>query len=111
MIIREPGSGTRAALEHLLRLHGVEPRTAMETASNETIEQAVMADMGVSSLSLHTIGLELRSHLIAVPDVVDMPVVRRWHVVNTSSTRCRSASRPRRRPSAASCPNKGSAFS
>lgn len=85
MIIREPGSGTRAALEQYLRTHGIEPRIEMEMASNETIKQAVMADMGVSFLSLHTIGLELRSQLIAVPDVEDMPVVRRWYVVNTLS--------------------------
>lgn len=85
MIIREPGSGTRAALEQYLRAHAIEPRIEMEMASNETIKQAVMADMGVSFLSLHTIGLELRSRLIAVPDVEGMPVVRRWYVVNTLS--------------------------
>ena len=58
------------------------PRITMEMSSNETIKQAVMAGMGVSLLSLHTIGLELRHGLIATPEVEGLPVMRRWHVVN-----------------------------
>ena len=37
----------------------MEPRVAMEMSSNETIKQAVMAGMGLSFLSLHTLQLEL----------------------------------------------------
>ena len=48
----------------------------MEMSSNETIKQAVMAGMGLSFLSLHTIGLELRSGLIATLDVEGLPVMR-----------------------------------
>jgi DNA-binding transcriptional LysR family regulator len=57
----------------------------MEMASNETIKQAVMADMGVSFLSLHTIGLELKQQLLVIPNVEGLPLVRRWYVVNTLS--------------------------
>ena len=39
-------------------------RITMEMSSNETIKQAVMAGMGLSFLSLHTIGLEVRSGLL-----------------------------------------------
>ena len=84
-IIREAGSGTRTAMEEYLREHRVEIRIAMELASNETIKQAVMSGMGVSFLSLHSIGMELRNGLIGVPDVEGLPLIRRWHVVNTSS--------------------------
>lgn len=84
-IIREPGSGTRAAMEKYFADHRVQPRVAMEMASNETIKQAVMAGMGVSFLSLHTIGLERRSGLLAVPDVEGLPVLKRWYVVNNLS--------------------------
>ncbi len=84
-IIRESGSGTRTAMEEYLREHRVEVRIAMELASNETIKQAVMSGMGVSFLSLHSIGMELRNGLIGVPDVEGLPLIRRWHVVNTSS--------------------------
>lgn len=81
-IVREPGSGTRAAMEKYFADHRIEPRIAMEMASNETIKQAVMAGMGVAFISLHTIGLELKSGLLAMPDVEGLPIVRRWHVVN-----------------------------
>lgn len=84
-IIREPGSGTRAAMEKYFADHRLQPRVAMEMASNETIKQAVMAGMGVSFLSLHTIGLERRSGLLAVPDVEGLPVLKRWYVVNNLS--------------------------
>jgi hypothetical protein len=39
--------------------------------------------MGVALLSLHTVGLELDHHLIAAPETEGLPVMRRWHVVNT----------------------------
>jgi DNA-binding transcriptional LysR family regulator len=82
-IIREPGSGTRAAMEKYFSDHRLQPRVAMEMASNETIKQAVMAGMGVSFLSLHTVGLERRAGLLAVPEIEGLPVLKRWYVVNT----------------------------
>jgi DNA-binding transcriptional LysR family regulator len=82
-LIREPGSGTRAAMEKFFADHRLAPRVAMEMTSNETIKQAVMAGMGISFLSLHTIGLELKAGLIAVPDIEDLPLLKRWYVVNT----------------------------
>ena len=50
--------------------------------SNETIKQAVMAGLGLSFLSLHTIGLELENTLMAVLPVQHAPVVRQWYVVH-----------------------------
>ncbi|MCW5654524.1 LysR family transcriptional regulator [Hydrogenophaga sp.] len=84
-ILRERGSGTRAALEKFLERTRLEPRVVMEMSSNETIKQAVMAGMGISFLSLHTIGLELEHQLIAVLDVEGTPIVRAWNVVHTLS--------------------------
>jgi len=82
-IVREDGSGTRAALHEYLQAHHLSVHIAMEMASNEAIKQAVMAGMGVSLLSLHTMGLELQHGLIATPEVEGLPLMRRWHVVNT----------------------------
>jgi DNA-binding transcriptional LysR family regulator len=84
-IVRERGSGTRAAMEKFLEPYRTEPRVVMEMTSNETIKQAVMAGLGLSFLSLHTIGLELEHRLIAVLDVEGTPVVRAWNVVHTLS--------------------------
>jgi DNA-binding transcriptional LysR family regulator len=81
-IVREPGSGTRAALDEYMHAHQMNPRVVMQMSSNESIKQAVMAGMGVALLSLHTIGLELDHRLIATPECEGLPVMRRWHVVN-----------------------------
>jgi DNA-binding transcriptional LysR family regulator len=81
-IVREPGSGTRAAMEHYFREHHLAPPRVMEMTSNETIKQAVIANMGIAFLSLHTCGLELETGQLVALDVVDLPLVRRWHIVN-----------------------------
>ncbi len=85
MIVREHGSGTRAAMEDFFAAHGVEPHIAMEMSSNETIKQAVIAGMGLSFLSLHTIGLELRSGLLRLLDIDGTPLMRTWNVVHLQS--------------------------
>jgi DNA-binding transcriptional LysR family regulator len=64
-ILREEGSGTRAALEKFLLQARVEPRVTMEMASNETM------------------GLELDNQLIALLPIEGAPVVRAWNVVHT----------------------------
>jgi DNA-binding transcriptional LysR family regulator len=84
-IIRESGSGTRAAMEKYFADHRLQPRVAMEMTSNETIKQAVMAGMGISFLSLHTVGLERNAGLLTVPDIEGLPVLKRWYVVNNLS--------------------------
>lgn len=84
-IVREKGSGTRNAMESFFTEHRFEPRITMEMGSNETIKQAVMAGMGVSFLSLHTVGLELKTGLLKLLEVVGTPVMRTWHVVHLQS--------------------------
>jgi len=81
-IVREPGSGTRAALDEFMHAHRINMPVVMVMDSNEAIKQAVMAGMGVSLLSLHTLGLELQHGMIATPEVEGLPVMRRWHVVH-----------------------------
>jgi DNA-binding transcriptional LysR family regulator len=84
-VVREHGSGTRAAMAAFLAERRVAPRITMELASNETIKQAVVAGLGLSFLSLHTIGLELRAGLLHVLDIDETPVMRTWNVVHLRS--------------------------
>ena len=86
-IVREPGSGTRLAMQSFFQERGLSVRVGMEMASNETIKQAVMAGMGVSFISRHTIGLELATHRIVALDVRGLPVVRHWHVAHLANKR------------------------
>jgi len=84
-IIREPGSGTRASMEKLFASHGLEFQASMEASSNETIKQAVMAGMGISLLSGHTVGLELKTGLVAMLNVAGLPIMRDWYVMHLRS--------------------------
>jgi LysR family transcriptional regulator, low CO2-responsive transcriptional regulator len=81
-IVREEGSGTRAAMEQFFHEHRVDPPRIMEMSSNETIKQAVIAEMGLAFLSLHTAGLEIEVGQLCVLDVVGLPLMRRWHIVH-----------------------------
>ena len=84
-IVREPGSGTRAAMEQFFRDHRIVATPVMEMSSNETIKQAVIANMGLAFVSLHTVALELSVGQLAVLDIAGLPLVRLWHIVNVQA--------------------------
>jgi LysR family transcriptional regulator, low CO2-responsive transcriptional regulator len=86
-LIREPGSGTRASMEQVFRERGAEFHTSIEVSSNETIKQAVMAGMGISFLSKHTVGWELQTGRLVTLDVVGLPIMRDWHVIHLREKR------------------------
>jgi DNA-binding transcriptional LysR family regulator len=81
-IVREPGSGTRAAMEQFFAEHHLAPPVIMEMTSNETIKQAVRADMGLAFLSLHTAAQELAARQLRVLQIEGLPLMRRWHIVS-----------------------------
>lgn len=81
-VVREPGSGTRAAMERLFAEHATPLRVAMEMPSNETIKQAVMAGMGLSFLSLRTVRHELAAGHMALIDIEGMPQMGHWYVTH-----------------------------
>lgn len=81
-VMREPGSGTRAAFERLVSSKGLTPpEVRMEFASNEAIKQVVAAGLGITVLSLHSLTLEGTSGPIALLDVEGFPIERHWYVV------------------------------
>jgi DNA-binding transcriptional LysR family regulator len=84
-LVREPGSGTRIAAEEMFRQHLFKPAKVVMLGGNETIKQAVMAGMGVSLISLHTLLLELRTEEIALLDVNGTPIERTWQIVHLRS--------------------------
>jgi LysR family transcriptional regulator, low CO2-responsive transcriptional regulator len=80
-IVREKGSDTWNSMkEHMLDKlpsHVV----GMEIASTEAIKQAVMAGMGISFLSAHTVSLELQTKHLVMLDIEGYPVQLQWHIV------------------------------
>jgi DNA-binding transcriptional LysR family regulator len=81
-IVREEGSGTATLGQNFFRSAGFAPRIAMESSSNETIKQAVIAGMGLALISQHTISLELSLGLIGTLPVDDFPLMRSWFVAH-----------------------------
>lgn len=86
-IVREQGSGTRAAMERVFAAHRVKIRSSMEMASNESIKQAVIAGLGLGFLSLYTVRNELAWGGLALLDVEGLPVERQWYAVRRASRR------------------------
>ena len=78
----------------------------IEAASNETLKQAVSAGFGIAFMSAHAIGLEVEARRLAVLDVADFPVRRRWF---TRAPRTASTCRPWPWPSSSSCSAEGEA--
>ncbi len=87
LLIREQGSGTRGALERYLVEHGVTPGSVMELGSTETIQQAVMAGLGISFISEHTLGLERSVGRLVKLNVSGTPVNRQWRLVHRTDKR------------------------
>lgn len=86
-LTREPGSGTRVAMEEFFRAQGQRSPDSVEMSSNETIKRAVMAGMGVAFISAHTVGLELASGRLVKLDIKGLPVMRNWYVVHLAAKR------------------------
>ncbi len=86
-LLREEGSGSRRVAEEMFRNHLFTPPRTISMGSNETIKQAVMAGMGISLISLHTLPLELKTGEVSVLDVIGTPIERTWYVVHMNGKR------------------------
>jgi len=81
-LMREPGSGTRIAVEMASRRAGVSLQVGMELGSNGAIKHAVEAGLGVAVLSSHAIELERRGGGLVVVDIEGFPILRPWSIVH-----------------------------
>lgn len=81
-IFREKGSGTRKVLEELFKDKGLSITPNMLLGSSETIKQGVMADLGISALSRHSVTLELATKSLVELDIECFPLVRSWCLVH-----------------------------
>ncbi|BEP60128.1 LysR family transcriptional regulator [Variovorax sp. V213] len=86
-VVREKASDTWHSMEEGFGgdLRGI--NIAMEIRSTETIKQAVIAGMGVSFVSAHTISQETRAGSLRVLDVEGFPLMLNWYVVHRRNKR------------------------
>jgi DNA-binding transcriptional LysR family regulator len=82
-LAREEGSGTRMLMTRFLeRIGDGRPFQIVEMGTNETIKQAVMAELGVAIISAHTCASELAEGKLASLKVSGLPVVRQWYLIH-----------------------------
>jgi DNA-binding transcriptional LysR family regulator len=86
-VVREHGSDTWNSMAQGFGAQLPNVNIAMEIRSTETIKQAVMAGMGVSFLSAHTVSRELQSGSLVVLDVQGFPLMLNWYVVHRRAKR------------------------
>ncbi|MGD9896147.1 MAG: LysR family transcriptional regulator [Candidatus Methylacidiphilaceae bacterium] len=79
---REPGSGTRAAVEQAFRRERAAVEPYMELGSSEAIKQGVIAGLGISVLSARNIRPEVAQGRLRVLDVAGFPLLRHWYAVH-----------------------------
>lgn len=84
LLVRERGSGTRTAVEKLLREEGHAAEFGSEVSSNEAIKRMVAAGLGVGFLSVHACGLEFENGLLAILSMPQNPVEADWHIMHLS---------------------------
>lgn len=86
-IVRETGSDTWQSMAQGFGRHLGRLNVVMQIKSTETIKQAVIAGMGISFLSAHTVSRELNAGSMAMLDVLGFPLMLNWYVVQRRNKR------------------------
>jgi LysR family transcriptional regulator, low CO2-responsive transcriptional regulator len=79
-LLREPGSGTRLAVDEHLAREGVALSSRMVIGSNEAIKQAVAGGLGLAIVSRSVLSTDDMKELIELP-VRGFPIRRAWYIV------------------------------
>jgi len=99
VLLREPGSGTRALATHLFgdagfRFVDAVPEgesegwaRGMDLGTNESIKQGVMAGLGVAVISAHTVAAEVETGRLTILPVEGTPIVKDWFVARRREKR------------------------
>jgi DNA-binding transcriptional LysR family regulator len=83
-ILREQGSGSRHAVDQVMREHDVLLKVRLSLASNEAIRDLVASGMGLSILSRHALGNHPERDGLVILDVEGFPLKQAWNVVHLS---------------------------
>lgn len=81
-LLRESGSGTRAALERALQEADIPLQVSMQVGNNSAIKQGVAAGLGIALISRVALDMELETGRLVILDVEGFPIVRQWRIVH-----------------------------
>jgi molybdate transport repressor ModE-like protein len=82
VIGREPGSGTRQAIERRFAEEGLRLSPHMEFEDSEAIKLAAISGLGIAYLPLHSLRLELSARELVILQVDGFPLKRRWYAMH-----------------------------
>ena len=81
LIYREEGSGTRHTMQQFFKQEKIAPKIKLELTSNEAIKQAVVANIGVSIVSLLSIKNELLQNELKIIPAKGLPLKSVWKLI------------------------------
>lgn len=81
LIYREEGSGTRFTMQEFFAQEHIKPKVKLELTTNEAIIQAVVADIGMSIVSLLSIKNELSQNELKIIPVKGLPLESQWKLI------------------------------
>ena len=81
LIFREEGSGTRFTMQQFFAEEDIQPTIKLELSTNEAIKQAVIADIGMSIVSLLSIKNELSQNELKIIPVKGLPLESHWKLI------------------------------
>lgn len=81
LIFREDGSGTRFTMQQFFAEEEIQPSIKLELSTNEAIKQAVIADIGMSIVSLLSIKNELSQNELKIIPVKGLPLESHWKLI------------------------------
>ncbi|TPV35064.1 LysR family transcriptional regulator [Paucihalobacter ruber] len=81
LIFREEGSGTRFTMQEFFKDLNIKPKIQLELSTHEAIIQAVVADIGVSIVSLLGIKNELEQKDLKIVPVKGLPLISEWKLI------------------------------
>ena len=86
-LMREPGSGTRGAMERYFAEKGITITPSIEVSGAEALKQGVQVGLGLAMMSRDAVGLELASGRLVELRVPGLPILRKWFLVHRQNKR------------------------
>lgn len=81
LILREPGSATRKAMEDFILQKKIISSKKIELTSNEAVKQAILAGLGFSIMPLIGIKNELKDKELEIIPVKGLPITTTWQLI------------------------------
>ena len=81
LLLREPGSATRNALEEFIRVNNLPVPKKVELTSNEAVKQAVIAGLGYTIMPLIGIKNELKNRDLEIIPYQGLPIITQWNLI------------------------------